>query len=174
MGSLAASGDLAFYADVLGKPNSSGYWCHLCQLCWKEWNKRNHKAGEKWTLEKMRATLKAFKESKGDDAIKGVRTKMHYTEISPQLYVCPELHMEFGLVNKAWDEFTEFIDEELERLDEAEVKARLKLVTARTPRQRSSSSSSSTGNYFVFLFTGAKLHVYWCMVWHDAATVGCC
>jgi hypothetical protein len=31
-------GDLAFYADVLGKTDSSGYWCHLCQLSWAQWN----------------------------------------------------------------------------------------------------------------------------------------
>ena len=50
---IYATGDLAFYADVLGKPNRSTYWCHLCMLVWKEWNKDGHKKGELWSLEKV-------------------------------------------------------------------------------------------------------------------------
>jgi hypothetical protein len=33
------TGDLSFYADVLGMPNSSSYWCPWCLLSHPEWNK---------------------------------------------------------------------------------------------------------------------------------------
>jgi hypothetical protein len=36
------------------------------------------------------------------DSIMGVKEEIHYKEISPQLFVCPPLHMEIGLVNKVW------------------------------------------------------------------------
>ncbi len=35
--SLFITGDLSFYADVLGMPNSSSYWCPWCLISHKEW-----------------------------------------------------------------------------------------------------------------------------------------
>jgi len=36
---LFITGDLSFYADVLGMPNSSSYWCPWCLLSHPEWNR---------------------------------------------------------------------------------------------------------------------------------------
>lgn len=44
------AGDLAFYAMVLGKENSSDKWCHLCDLHAKEWVDENHTPGTPWTV----------------------------------------------------------------------------------------------------------------------------
>ncbi len=33
------TGDLSYYADVLGMPNSTSYWCPWCLLSHSEWNK---------------------------------------------------------------------------------------------------------------------------------------
>jgi hypothetical protein len=33
------TGDLSFYADVLGMPNSCSHWCPWCLLFHPEWNK---------------------------------------------------------------------------------------------------------------------------------------
>jgi hypothetical protein len=34
---LYVTGDLSFYADVLGVPKSSSYWCPWCLLSLIEW-----------------------------------------------------------------------------------------------------------------------------------------
>jgi hypothetical protein len=102
-------GDLAFYADVLGKANSSGYWFHLCQLSWAQWNECANKEATKWTIDKFK---KAFdtKIKRKADAIMGVKEEMHYKEISPQLFVCPPLCMEIGLENKVWEELCPWVE----------------------------------------------------------------
>jgi len=35
---LFVTGNLSYYADVLGVPNSSSYWCTWCLLSHAEWN----------------------------------------------------------------------------------------------------------------------------------------
>jgi len=40
--------DLAFYADVLGQPNSATHWCHLCDLSWHQWNADPKREGVEW------------------------------------------------------------------------------------------------------------------------------
>jgi hypothetical protein len=92
---------IAFYADVLGKANSSGYWCYLCQLSWAQWNACGNEEATKWTTGEFKQALHTKIETKADSVL-GVKEEMHYKEISPQLFVCPPLHMEIGLVNKVW------------------------------------------------------------------------
>jgi hypothetical protein len=91
--------DIAFYADVLVKDNSSGYWCHLCQLSWAQWNECTNKEATKWTINEFKKALCTKIETKAD-SIMGVMEEMHYGENAPQLFVCTQLHMEIGLVNK--------------------------------------------------------------------------
>ena len=50
---IVVTGDLAFYASLLGKVNASGHWCTWCRLMYTEWKENDHDAGESWTLEKM-------------------------------------------------------------------------------------------------------------------------
>ena len=50
---LKESGDLAFFAAVLGKVNMSGKWCVWCQLGPNEWSVPNYVPGEGWTIKKM-------------------------------------------------------------------------------------------------------------------------
>jgi hypothetical protein len=80
------AGDLAFYADVLGKANSSGYWCHLCQLSWAQWNECANEEATKWTIDEFKKALHTKIKTKAD-SIMGVKEEMHYKGISPQLYV---------------------------------------------------------------------------------------
>jgi hypothetical protein len=58
------------------------------------------------------------------DYIMGVKEEMHYTEISPQLFVCLPLHIEIGLVNKVWEELCLWVDQECELLSDEEIEAR--------------------------------------------------
>ena len=47
---LLISGDLAFFATVVGKVNMSGCWCHWCNLSAKEWSDKSHIKGMSWTI----------------------------------------------------------------------------------------------------------------------------
>ena len=42
---LLISGDLAFFATVVGKVNRSGCWCHWCNLSPFEWDNIHHEKG---------------------------------------------------------------------------------------------------------------------------------
>ena len=46
------SGDLAFFATILGKPNMSPVWCNWCMLSKQAWTVQGHDPGGKWTIEK--------------------------------------------------------------------------------------------------------------------------
>ena len=51
-------GDLSYYSDILGKPNISPHWCHLCDMSHKEWNDgSNLNVGNLWNIEMMKGTL---------------------------------------------------------------------------------------------------------------------
>jgi hypothetical protein len=47
------TGDLAYFAAILGKVNMAGDWCTWCRLSAKEWSPTDHDKGELWTLEAM-------------------------------------------------------------------------------------------------------------------------
>ncbi len=47
------TGDLAYFAAILGKVNMAGDWCTWCGLSAKEWSPEDHDKGELWTLEAM-------------------------------------------------------------------------------------------------------------------------
>ena len=49
---------------------------------------------------------------------------MLLSHIEPFYYVIPLLHLMIGLVNKVWDHFCEWIDKEIENLDEEEIDVR--------------------------------------------------
>jgi hypothetical protein len=88
--SLFITGDLAFYADVLGMPNSSSYWCPWCLVSNKEWQAEpNRFVAEKLTSMFIEETYKAIKKGarnrlKPTDK-RGVSTEMHYKGIGPEI-----------------------------------------------------------------------------------------
>jgi hypothetical protein len=47
------TGDLAYFAAILGKVNMAGDWCTWCGLPEKEWSPTDHDKSELWTLEAM-------------------------------------------------------------------------------------------------------------------------
>ena len=107
------TGDLAFYAAVLGKVNMAGNWCNWCDLRRAEWIKNNHTAGEWWTLEKMKQVR--------DDIADGVLTNTSNNKkgcvdeplincIEPISYIPPILHIMIGMLNKALDECFKWVD----------------------------------------------------------------
>ena len=58
-------GDLAYYSDILGKPNSSPHWCHLCDMSHSEWNDVSKNVGNLWNIKMLKETYKTYKKQKG-------------------------------------------------------------------------------------------------------------
>ena len=50
--SIAVTGDLAFYATMLGKPSMGAAWCTWCNLKAREWSVAHRTVGDLWTRDK--------------------------------------------------------------------------------------------------------------------------
>jgi hypothetical protein len=48
---LFVTGDLSYYADVLGMLGSTSYWCPCCLLSWPEWQQSAENIGAERTVE---------------------------------------------------------------------------------------------------------------------------
>jgi len=48
---LFVTGDLAFIAMTLGKENSAGQHCFICDAKKADWQSPDHQSGKHWTLE---------------------------------------------------------------------------------------------------------------------------
>ena len=94
------TGDLSFYADVLGMPNSSSYWCPWCLLSRVEWQQSADNMGEKRTAQFLNDTYSAIQQDTAKrmqpNERKGVSCAMHYKSLTPDNFVPPLLHMKWG------------------------------------------------------------------------------
>ena len=61
---------------------------------------------------------------------KGVSSAMHYKSLAPSNFVPPLLHMEIGMVNQAWENFVNWVDDVVEKIPEDEKVARTAVVDA--------------------------------------------
>ena len=64
--------------------------------------------------------------------VKGIREQKHFPKISPQNFICPPLHICIGLVNKVWSELIDFINDDLEEIEQGKIIERELLSTAKT------------------------------------------
>ncbi len=130
------TGDLSFYADVLGMPNSSSYWCPWCLLSHPEWNRDPATfVTEDRTLKFLSDTVEAIKNDsekkmKPMDR-KGVVTNRHYSCLGPKHFVPPLLHLEIGMVNQCWESFEQWVDDIVEIVPPSEKEARKELTDAK-------------------------------------------
>jgi flagellar biosynthesis chaperone FliJ len=128
--------DLSFYADVLGMPNSSSYWCPWCFLSHPEWNRDPTTfAVEERTLKFLSNTVEDInkdseKKLKPMDR-KGVLTERHYNCLGPENFVPPLLHLEIGMVNQCRESFEEWVDEVTEIVQPIEKDARKQVEAAK-------------------------------------------
>jgi hypothetical protein len=58
--SIFITGDLSFYADVLGMPSSSSYWCPWCLLSQPEWQTPPSKPPQECTATYLHDTYQAI------------------------------------------------------------------------------------------------------------------
>ena len=117
------TGDLAFYANILGKPNICPLWYHLCDKSHKEWNNvRNISTGNLWSITTMQKTYETYKQQwkANKIVVTCIRNKMHFPNSAPQNFICPPLHIMIGLVDKIWQEMIDWITDDLENIEEAE------------------------------------------------------
>ena len=124
---LIMTGDLAFYAAVVGKPNMSGNWCHWCQLSPKEWQAKDHDKGECWTLTKMSTLREQLYTNEVKDEPnnrKGVRDIVLMDSIDIHQYVFPILHAEIGLGNYLLNQVMDWIDYRIENVPDEELEKR--------------------------------------------------
>ena len=70
---LYVTGDLAFYAMIMGKEGMSGNWCHLCQLSRAEFFDLM-KDGNPWTWELYREIAAQVESLPGNKPKLGVKT----------------------------------------------------------------------------------------------------
>jgi len=132
---LFVTGDLAFYADVLGMPNSSSYWCPWCLSSRPEWQML---PSEQNSTERTAEFQKEMYEKILQDTAKrlnpvdkkGVSCQMQYKSLTLTNFVPPLLHLEMGMVNLVWDEFESWIDNEVEMIPAHEQEARRKVSEA--------------------------------------------
>ena len=54
---ILISGDLAFFATVVGKVNISDCWCHWCNLSIKEWSDKAHAKDMLWSVDLLKKSL---------------------------------------------------------------------------------------------------------------------
>ena len=124
---LFLTGDLAFYAAVLGKVNMSGTWCTWCNLRNVEWERKDHDIGNEWTKEKMkqlRRDVETGTLKKTPANIKGCVDEPLIDCIELNLYVFPVLHIMIGLGNKVVNDFFHWTDQRVEMIPEEEMRAR--------------------------------------------------
>ena len=70
---------------------------------------------------------------------------MHFPNISPQNFVCPPLHLTIGLANKIWIEMIEWINDNLENIEETEAKERETLSITNTMLGNALKTRDETG-----------------------------
>ena len=101
---VAITGDLAFYALILGKPGMESKWCFLCDLSAREWACVHKVNGNMWnndTLNAKRYAIIANSKMKAHDTRKGVKY-IPILDVDPSLFIPPPLHIKLGLVNRAF------------------------------------------------------------------------
>jgi hypothetical protein len=94
---LFITGDLAFYAMMVGKEAGDRYMCHWCQLgkpeCWPY----TSITPTCWTIEEL--VLKG-QEYNGKKRVRGLKDPPLFDCIRIERYIVPALHLQLGLGNR--------------------------------------------------------------------------
>jgi hypothetical protein len=101
--SIAVTGDLAFYALMLGKPGMDSKWCFLCDCAASAWACMDQVKGIMWSNELMnekRTAIAANPKMKQSEK-KGIKF-IPILDVDPSLFIPPPLHIKLGLVNRAF------------------------------------------------------------------------
>jgi hypothetical protein len=100
---LFLSGNLTFFATVLGKVNPSGSWCIWCDLARNNWEAAVHTSGDLWTIQTLKDVLTGLLDKSLEDSAacrKGVTKEPLFDSIELIHYVLSVLHIEIGVGNQ--------------------------------------------------------------------------
>ncbi len=132
------TGDLAYFAAILGKVNMAGDWCTWCGLSAKEWSPTDHDKGELWTLEAMAEVRLSISSGATNDTSADRRGCVDVplrTCVPIKAYIIPILHTEIGIGNRLLKSFLDWVDLRIERVPDVEIEARYAVYEANTELQ---------------------------------------
>jgi hypothetical protein len=121
------TGDLAYFAAILGKVNMAGGWCTWCGLSPKEWSPTDHDKGQLWTLEAMAEVRTSIRLGVTMDTSanrQGCVDEPLRTCVSINSYILPILHTEIGIGNRLLKSFLDWVDLRIENVPDNEIEAR--------------------------------------------------
>ena len=101
---IDVTGDLTFFATMLGKTSMDSKWCFLCQLDFKEWAYVNKVNGLMWTRQALIDKNNAIQANANMKASnkQGVKC-IAILDVDPNLFIPPPLYIKVGLVNRAFN-----------------------------------------------------------------------
>ena len=132
--SLFLTGDLAFYAIVLGKENMSPHWCWRCMLQKKAWTEDPTLVGEPWSHDTLKERLTKLQsgeldKNKASDQL-GVTAKALFPTIPVQNILVPPLHNNELFINHPIKSLIAWINHRIEKLPLEIVSARAAQIDA--------------------------------------------
>jgi hypothetical protein len=129
------TGDLAYFAAILGKVNMAGGWCTWCGLSPKEWSPTDHDKGQLWTLEAMaevRASIALGVTVDTSANRQGCVDEPLRTCVPINSYIIPILHTEIGIGNRLLKSFLDWVDLRIENVPDDEIEARYGVYEVRS------------------------------------------
>jgi hypothetical protein len=108
------TGDLAFYATVLGKEGMDKAHCIWCKLKRSEWQTPQHAPGVKWNLEELKRVAAGLNAS-NKTSENGVKSYPQLDCIELERYIFPVLHVTLGLANRLLKDTIDYADLVAER-----------------------------------------------------------
>jgi hypothetical protein len=121
------TGDLAYFAAILGKVNMAGGWCTWCSLLPKEWTPTDHDKGELWTLATMEEVWTSISLGVTPDMsanCQGCVNVPLWTCVPINSYILPIIHTEIGIGNRLLKSFLDWVDLQIENVPDNEIEAR--------------------------------------------------
>ena len=117
------TGDLAYYASILGKVNMSGNWCTWCNLHKEDWKQSGHETGHPWTIQQMDDLREAIYNGEINDEAKNRKGCVDirlFDKMKIDNFIFPVLHAEIGLGNSLINSFFDWVDYRIEEVTEEE------------------------------------------------------
>ena len=88
-----------------------------------EWSLPNHAVGNQWTISALMEAAEEFVHQGSKKAVHSIIEPPHYPDIEPKFYIIPILHVQMGMVNKAFFIFTDWVDDYVENILQPELDA---------------------------------------------------